>query len=328
MNICTSYAEERNLNLKILHKLFSNGKPSALNYGLLHAHGEIVGIFDGDNVPSKDALLNVCRYFEDPNVAAVQGRTMSINPDQNMLTKFISHEETIWCEAFLRGKDVLNLFVHLKGSCQFFKRDVLEELGGFDESYLSEDMEISARLTQNDYKIRYAGDVQSLQESPPSLKQLFTQRTRWFRGCMEVAFKYGKLMAKPSKKRLDAEATLLGPFIALASLVAYAAAFSAVFIPVKLAFWLEFLMQSMAIVTTLIILLGSLALIYSSKQRKLTSLLWVPFIYFYWSSQVFIALYAMFLILLRRPRRWMKTEKSGEVTGQELVPAPQDVPPE
>jgi cellulose synthase/poly-beta-1,6-N-acetylglucosamine synthase-like glycosyltransferase len=112
-DICMNYAKEH-ANVKILHKPLSNGKPSALNFGLAHAKGDIVAIFDADNVPAHDALSAVVEYFEDSKVAAVQGRTASINPKENMLTQFISYEEAVWCEAYLRGKDVLNLFVHLK----------------------------------------------------------------------------------------------------------------------------------------------------------------------------------------------------------------------
>jgi len=313
LDICQRYAKERNVNMQILHKPFSNGKPSALNYGIMRARGEIVGIFDADNVPAPDALMNVCRYFEDSAVAAVQGRTLSINSEENMLTKFISHEETVWCEAYLRGKDVLNLFVHLKGSCQFIRRTVLEKLAGFDENVLSEDMEISARLTENGYQIKYASDVRSWQESPSDLKQLFKQRTRWFRGTMEVAFKYGRLIAKPSRKSLDAEATLFGPFILIASLISYFAAFYTVFIPFPLSVILQFVMQFTAVIVTATMLVCGLALIYSSKPRKAGDVLWLPFIYFYWSLQSFIAAYAVLLILLRRPRKWLKTDKKGTV---------------
>jgi cellulose synthase/poly-beta-1,6-N-acetylglucosamine synthase-like glycosyltransferase len=285
-----------------------------LNYGVAHARGEIVGIFDADNVPARDALLNVCGFFEDPAVAAVQGRTLSINAEENMLTKFLSHEETVWCEVYLRGKDVLNLFVHLKGSCQFIRRDVLEKLKGFDENALSEDMELSARLAQSGYKIRYAPNVQSWQESPNSVQSLFRQRTRWFRGTMEVAFKYGRLMSKPSVRNLDAEVTLLGPFILIAALAAYLATFYTFFEPLPFSFLLQLVMQASALVATLTILLCGLALIYSSKPRKAKSLLWLPFIYFYWSLQAAISFYAVLLILLRRPRKWMKTEKRGIIT--------------
>ena len=309
-DICVEYAKEHS-NVKILHKLISDGKPSALNYGLAHANGDIVAIFDADNVPANNALSAVVEYFEDPKVAAVQGRTASINPKENMLTQFISYEEAVWCEAYLRGKDVLNLFVHLKGSCQFIRRDVLQQLQGFDERVLSEDMEISARLVENNYKIRYASDVVALQESPSTLKTLFKQRTRWFRGTMEVAFKYGRLMTKLNRVNFDAETTLFAPFILIASIAPYFAAFWVFSTFWSLDVMWSFVVQFGMLTTSLTLLMCGFALIYISKPLKVRSLLWLPFIYCYWSLQAFIALYAMLLIVLRRPRRWTKTDKQG-----------------
>jgi cellulose synthase/poly-beta-1,6-N-acetylglucosamine synthase-like glycosyltransferase len=309
--ICMNYAKKHE-NVKILHKPLSNGKPSALNFGLGQAQGDIIAVFDADNVPAKDALLAVVDYFEDPKVAAVQGRTASINPKQNMLTQFIAYEEAVWCEAYLRGKDVLNLFVHLKGSCQFIRRDVLQQLQGFDEAVLSEDMEISARLVENEYKIRYASDVVALQESPSNLKTLFQQRTRWFRGTMEVAFKYGRLMTKLNRINFDAETTLFGPFILIASLAPYFATFWVFSSLWSLDVAWSLVIQFGMLTTTLTMLMCGIALIYVSKPRKVRSVLWLPFVYFYWSLQAFIALYAMILIILRRPKIWTKTEKKGD----------------
>jgi cellulose synthase/poly-beta-1,6-N-acetylglucosamine synthase-like glycosyltransferase len=309
-DICVTYAKEH-ANVRVLNKTLSNGKPSALNFGLAHAKGDIIAIFDADNVPAHDALLAVVEYFEDPKVAAVQGRTASINPKENMLTQFISYEEAVWCEAYLRGKDVLNLFVHLKGSCQFIRHDVLRQLQGFDEAVLSEDMEISARIIENNYKIRYASDVIALQESPSTLKNLFNQRTRWCRGTMEVAFKYGRLMTKLNKIKFDAEATLFAPFILIASFAPYLAAFWAFSTFWSLNVIWSFVVQLSMLTTTLTLLMCGIALIYISRPRKVRSLLWLPFVYCYLSLQSFIALYAMLLIVLRRPRKWIKTNKHG-----------------
>jgi cellulose synthase/poly-beta-1,6-N-acetylglucosamine synthase-like glycosyltransferase len=280
-----------------------------------------VGVFDADNVPARDALRNVCGFFEDPDVAAVQGRTSSINDEENMLTKLVSHEETVWCEVYLRGKDVLNLFVYLRGSCQFIRRDVLEKLGGFDEKALSEDMEFSARLAENGYRIRYAPNVQSWQESPSNVHSLFRQRTRWFRGTMEVALRYGRLMSKPSLRNLDAELTLLGPFILIAGLAAYLATLYSFFVPLPVGFIFQIVMQTSGLGATLTLLLCGLALIYSSKPRKAKSVLWVPFIYLYWSLQALISFYVVLLILLRRPRSWSKTAKSGAVNEARVLQA-------
>jgi cellulose synthase/poly-beta-1,6-N-acetylglucosamine synthase-like glycosyltransferase len=311
LKVCTNYATDH-LHMKILHRSFSNGKPSALNYGIHNSKGEIIAVFDADNIPDTNALNAVCEYFEDPNVAAVQGKTLSINSRENMLTQFISYESAVYGEVYLRGKDVLNLFVHLTGSCQFVRRSVLEKLDGFDENVLSEDIDISARLTDNNYKIRYASDVVAWQESPSTVKSLFKQRTRWFRGVTELAFKYGKLMAKPNWKNLDAEATLFAPFILIASLLPYIVGFYAVLaVPFDVLWGYAVLFAT--ITTTITLLLCGFALIYVTKPRRAKNILWLPFVYFYWSFQAFIALYAVVLIALRRPKQWTKTEKTGVI---------------
>jgi cellulose synthase/poly-beta-1,6-N-acetylglucosamine synthase-like glycosyltransferase len=316
LNICKKFAREANLNLKIVHREFSDGKPSALNCGIKHARGDIIGIFDADDLPASDILLNVSRYFEDRRVAAVQGRTLSINFEQNMLTRCISYEEAAWCEAYLKGKDALKLFVNLRGSCQFIRHDVLNAVGGFDEGFLAEDMELSARMANHQYQIRYASDVKAWQECPSQLKQLLTQRTRWYRGWMEVALRYGRLMVKPSRVRVDAEATLLGPFMMIASL---ATCLSAFLLPVPPGSLWQLVIQFSGVGTMSLVLLCALALIWLSRPRRLSNLLWLPFVYGYWCLQAFIALYAACLILLRRPRKWVKTSKSGFISNSKSV---------
>jgi cellulose synthase/poly-beta-1,6-N-acetylglucosamine synthase-like glycosyltransferase len=313
LEICKQFAGSHS-NVRILEKGFSNGKPSALNFGVEQCHGDIIAFFDADNVPAKDALLKAAGYFEDNKVAAVQGRTMSINSKENMLTQFISYEEAVWCEAYLRGKDSLGLFVHLKGSCQFIRRNILNQLSGFDENILSEDMEFSAKLAENNYSIRYGGDVCAWQESPSNLKALFKQRTRWFRGTMDVAVKYGKLLVNPSRRNFDAEATLFGPFILIASLLSYFMVFGTFLVEYPFnVVWTAFTYFSLASMTAIVLLCG-FALIYVSKPRRISNLLWLPFVFAYWFIQGFIALYAGLLSLLRRPKPWLKTEKKGTIT--------------
>ncbi len=317
VDICERFAVG-NLNLKILRKSCSNGKPSALNLAIKNATGDIIGFFDADNVPDRDVLRKAAEYFSSPQVVAIQGRTHSINSDENMLTKLLSHEEMIWFEAYLRGRDVLKLFVHLKGSCQFLRRQVLEELNGFDERVLSEDMEISARLAKKGYGINYAPDVVSWQESPACWKQLFTQRIRWFRGCIELGFKYGSLMRKPSRRSFDAETTFFAPLILIASLVTYLASFNVLFPVFHVSPALQLTMTAAALAFTGTLILCGMALIYASRPRKLRSLLWIPFLYIYWSLQAIIALYAMLLILFRVRRKWSKTEKRGVVASSRM----------
>ena len=164
----------------------------------------------------------------------MQGRIHSINSHENMLTQFLAYEDAVWCEAFLRGKDALGLFVHLRGCCQFVRRSILEDLGGFDEDTLAEDIEISARLTEQQYDIKYASDVRTWQESPSTLMGFLKQRARWYRGHMEVALKYGRLLKHLDRRNLDVELTLFLPFLAIASLFLFAFALMIVFVLINI----------------------------------------------------------------------------------------------
>jgi hypothetical protein len=130
---------------------------------------------------------------------------------------------------------------------------------------------------------------------------------------MEVAFKYGRLMAKPNRQSFDAELTLLGPFILIASLVSYFLPFYSSLAAFNFDVLLQFLMQLSALGTTIMLAVCGLALAYATKPRRLTNLLWLPFMYFYWSLQAFISFYALLLMVLRRPRKWIKTEKTGTI---------------
>jgi cellulose synthase/poly-beta-1,6-N-acetylglucosamine synthase-like glycosyltransferase len=201
----------------------------------------------------------------------------------------------------------------------FIRKETLKKLDGFSETHLAEDMDLSARLAMEGYKIKYAPDVKSWQENPSSLEQLFHQRTKWYRGWIEAALKYGKLMTKPTKICIDAEVTLLGPFMLIASIVTYFAAFQTFITPLRpLGAW-QFLMQFSGIITTLLVCSCAMALIYMSKPRKLKSIFWLPFIYFYWCLQAFVALYAVLLIIFRRPGEWSRTKKTGTIANSDLV---------
>ena len=83
LEICSSYAKEHP-EMRILHRESSTGKSSALNCGIKQSKADIIAIFDADNIPDPNSLNAVVKYFEDPSVAAVQGKTLSINPRENI----------------------------------------------------------------------------------------------------------------------------------------------------------------------------------------------------------------------------------------------------
>jgi cellulose synthase/poly-beta-1,6-N-acetylglucosamine synthase-like glycosyltransferase len=311
--ICGSYAS-RFPQIKVFDRREASTKAAALNFGLQRANGEIVATFDADSVPEPDVLLRAIGYFEDSKVAAVQGRICSINADENMLTKFLSYEGAVQYEAYIWGKDRLNLFVGLAGTCQFIRRAILEEMGGWNAENLSEDVELSLRLTEKDYVVRYASDVRTWEENPNCIRGLVKQRTRWYRGNIEMGLRFGRLLKRLNLRRFDAEMTLVGTYLIVLCIVSYLIAVWTFFLPPDFVF--VAIMRFTSLLTLAIIAFAGAALVCVTKPFRVSNLLWLPFIYAYWGFQSFIAMYAVLQIVLRRPSRWSKTERSGIVTAQ------------
>jgi cellulose synthase/poly-beta-1,6-N-acetylglucosamine synthase-like glycosyltransferase len=323
--ICKGFEKRHPDQVKVICRSNSDGKPSALKEALKHVKGEIVGVFDADNVPEEDSLLRVANHFNDFSVVAVQGRVCAINAEENMLTQLVAHEETVRYEGFMGGKEALSLFVPLNGSCYFVRKTVLDDVGGWDTNALSEDMELAARLIHNGHKIKYASDVRSWQEYPSSFFGFFKQRVRWFRGTMEVGFKYGKLLKNLNWLSLDTEITMGGSFVFISCLVGYFIALLSLVIPFKPDFVSLFLANATSLLTVVLLALAGAAMVYTTKPRRIRNILWVPFLYLYWIVQNFIAFYALMLIILRRPKTWLKTEKNGIIANSMFAPEKEQV---
>jgi cellulose synthase/poly-beta-1,6-N-acetylglucosamine synthase-like glycosyltransferase len=308
--ICSEFSQKYPETFKVINEKASKGKPAALNLALPYITGEIVGVFDADSLPEKEVLRKVASYFNDKKVMAIQGRTNSLNEKSNILTRVISMEEKAWFQALLSGKEKLQLFVPLTGSCQFVRHNVIDELGGWDETSLTEDVELALRLVEKRHLIKYAPDICSGQETPNGLRELVKQRVRWYRGYMETALKYGRLLDTLNRQTVDAEISLAGPFMMVVSLLSY----------VNWFFVAIFLSQSNPILglTGLVIALTAVSLFsigisltVSEKHIKLRNLLWIPSIYAYWLIQMCIAGWAFLQLLFRRKRVWTKTVKKG-----------------
>jgi len=312
--VLKEFAIKHASHLKVLRHTNSNGKAAVLNFALKHASGNIIGVFDADNMPDRDSLKKVSKYFIDPKVTAVQGVIDSINGEENMWTRILQYEGFLRMQVFQKGKDALGLFVPLAGSCQFIRRETLQETGGWRIDSLSEDLDLSAQLIEKGHTIRFASDVRSSEENASSLSAFFKQRLRWARGSMEVGLRYGKLMKNPTRKRLDAEIFLLGPHLIAFSTIAYLLGTYSIFASVTLGFVSNLLAQTLSLFTGFTLFAAGVALIYKVKPRKVSNIKWIPFIYLFWGLLNFVAVYALGQIILRRPRIWRKTPRSGVVT--------------
>jgi cellulose synthase/poly-beta-1,6-N-acetylglucosamine synthase-like glycosyltransferase len=315
--ISLGFEQKNPSTIKVIREKTTQGKPAALNFALPYATGDIVAVFDADSLPEKDILSRVACYFGDEKIMAIQGRTTSINEKKSVLTRVIAMEEKAWFQMLMSGRERLQLFVPLTGTCQFVRRGVLEELGGWDESSLTEDVELALRLVEKNHLIKYAPDVCSGQETPNGLQSLVNQRVRWYRGYMETALKYGRLLNTVNKRTVDAEISLAGPFMMVVSLLSYINWFMVAIFLSQSTPILNFTGLVIALTAVSLFSIG-IALISSEKPIRLRNILWIPSIYVYWLIQMFIAGWAFLKLVFRRKRVWTKTVKVGSALLDEV----------
>jgi cellulose synthase/poly-beta-1,6-N-acetylglucosamine synthase-like glycosyltransferase len=306
--ICRQWMEKYPTLIKYYHSNESIGKPLAINYGASKATGEIIAVYDADTIVEQDILQQIIPHFKDPKVAAVQGELETLNPDENLVTKLTALSD-FFVNIQQLGKDRLNLLVLLSGTNQYIRRHVLEEIGYWDKDALSEDVEISVRLARKGYKIKYV-PVKAEGEAPAKLKIFLQQRAKWLRGHTQAAVKHRGLLSTLNWKMFDAQVTLLFPIMLIIGLIGYILSlYGAVNYGVA---------QSMGapivqIIGTVLLFLNLLTLAFIAASKPKNAI-YVPLLYVDWILFAVISVYVHIRALLRKPQKWTRTPKSGNIT--------------
>jgi len=170
-------------------------KPRALNYALSFARGSIIGVYDAEDAPAPDQLHVVAARFEaaEPDVACLQGRLDFYNSHSNWLARCFTIEYATWFHIILPGLERLKLAIPLGGTTLFFRRDILEELGGWDAHNVTEDADLGIRLTRHGYRTEII-DTTTQEEANARAWPWIKQRSRWLKG---YAITYGVHMRNP-----------------------------------------------------------------------------------------------------------------------------------
>jgi len=191
--------------IEVLHRENGNGgkgKAPAMNAGFKRATGEIILCFDADYYPQKDIVEKLAKEFADPNVGAVQGRVVVLNEPQNMVTRLVALERIGGYRVDQEARDDLGLIAQFGGTVGGFRRSVLTSLGGWDESILAEDTDLTFRVYLAGYKVRYVIDAECYEEAVDNWKAYRQQRYRWARGHMQCCFKHSSKVLKSKNLRV------------------------------------------------------------------------------------------------------------------------------
>ena len=171
----------------------NGGKASALNFGISKTTADYVVCIDADTKLLPDAVSELMKNFADPNVGAVSG-SVKVGNEINMLTRWQSIEYTTSQNFDRKGFAYPNAITVIPGAIGAFKKQALQDAGGFTTDTLAEDCDITIRILKAGYIIANEPKAMAYTEAPETLKQFFKQRFRWTFGVMQTFWKHKDAM--------------------------------------------------------------------------------------------------------------------------------------
>ena len=291
-------------------------KPRAMNYALDFCDGDIVGIWDAEDAPDRDQIDRVAERFAQvpDDVVCLQGVLDYYNSRQNWLARCFTVEYAAWFRLMLPGMARLGLAIPLGGTTLFFRREVLEDLGGWDAHNVTEDADLGFRLARHGYRTEMIATTTG-EEANCRFWPWVRQRSRWLKGYMVT---YLVHMRRPHELYRQ-----LGHLKFWGFQAHFITALSQfVLAPFLWSFWLvllglphpldPLLPRSVLVnfglfflLVEVITILVNATAVSGSKHRHL--LAWVPTLHFYYPLGA-IAAYKALYELIFQPFFWDKTE--------------------
>jgi cellulose synthase/poly-beta-1,6-N-acetylglucosamine synthase-like glycosyltransferase len=189
-------------------------KPRALNRALPHCRGEVVGVFDAEDVVHPALLSRVDALLDQTGAEIVQAGVQLVDYWSSWYAVRNCLEYYFWFRSRLHFHADAR-FIPLGGNTVFVRAGLLRRAGGWDSECLAEDCELGVRLSAAGARVAvaYEPELASREETPPTLGGFFRQRTRWNQGFLQVLRKGHWRRLATRRQRLLARYTLAMPFL-------------------------------------------------------------------------------------------------------------------
>ncbi|MEM0950892.1 MAG: glycosyltransferase [Cyanobacteria bacterium P01_H01_bin.74] len=166
-----------------------HAKAGNLNNALRYSSGELVLVFDADHVPAKSFLKETVGYFENKNLGFVQTpqhfftadpfqrnllSSQQINNEQDLFFHVIQPGNHHWQSAFFAGSGAI------------FRREALQDVGGFAVETITEDVHTGMRIHSKGWESIYYNKDLAAGLAQESFADVIKQRLRWARGMTQI----------------------------------------------------------------------------------------------------------------------------------------------
>src|ERR687889_521746 len=92
---------------------------------------------------------------------------------------------------------LLNAVMVVPGACAAWRRTAVLEAGGYNNSTLAEDCELTLALHRHGWQVEQADEAIAWTEAPETLDDLLKQRVRWMYGTIQAVWRHRDMLLRP-----------------------------------------------------------------------------------------------------------------------------------
>ena len=193
-------------------------KAGALKHAMQTTDTELVAIFDADFIPPTSFLKQVIPHFSKSNIGLVQCRWGHVNENYSTITQVQALSLDFHFLIEQKAKSNSHLFMNFNGTAGIWKRDCIEDAGGWHSATLVEDLDLSYRAQMKGWKCVFLPDIVVDAELPAQMNGAKRQQFRWAKGSIQCAV---KLLSDIGLKRNVAIEAKIQAFIQLTRHIVY-----------------------------------------------------------------------------------------------------------
>lgn len=188
-------------NKIVLHHMPKNiGKAKVLNYAIDKlVTSEYFLCVDSDAVIDSDALKYLNAHIKTSKVkhSAITGYPNLLNTREDLIHTSQQVEYRSIIGMIKKAQANFGSIMTVSGVCTAYNTNDIKEVGYFDTSNATEDIEITWRLQRNNYDVYFLPEMIVKMYSPDYVHELLTQRARWTLGGLQTFVKNrGVLVSK------------------------------------------------------------------------------------------------------------------------------------
>ena len=164
-------------------------KAGALKHAMKSTTSDFVAIFDADFIPPEWYLKRAIPHFTNSKIGLVQCRWGHVNENYSALTQAQALNLDFHFLVEQKAKSNSHLFMNFNGTAGIWRKECIEDAGGWHTATLVEDLDLSYRAQMKGWKCLFLPDIVVDAELPVQMNGAKRQQFRWAKGSIQCAIK-------------------------------------------------------------------------------------------------------------------------------------------